>query len=189
MQYIQVTSHIRRCPFMHRVLTLFTIFCHINKRVLLVTSCLLPWITKPIQTGNWGLLLKERICSKRSKYSYLKVDLLLRIAKLLPIHLYQINGTHTSTYRWKVNCCMDIIHSSAPVAKWVKRWPTDLAVPSSIPARGKIFSTVNGAPLHTAFIINLSSSWYDWNTVEKDVKSQVIHPSIVRLPFLQVWKF
>ena len=41
--------------------------------------------------------------------------------------------------------------SGAPVAQWVKRWPTDLAVPSSIPARGKIFSTINGAPLHTAF--------------------------------------
>ena len=39
----------------------------------------------------------------------------------------------------------------APVAQWVKRWPTDLAVPSSIPARGEIFSTVNGVPLHTAF--------------------------------------
>ena len=39
----------------------------------------------------------------------------------------------------------------APVAQWVKRWPSDLAVPSSISARGEIFSTVNGAPLHTAF--------------------------------------
>ena len=25
----------------------------------------------------------------------------------------------------------------APVAQWVKRWPTDLAVPSSIPTRGE----------------------------------------------------
>ena len=39
----------------------------------------------------------------------------------------------------------------APVAQWVKRWPTDLAGPSSIPARGEIFSTVNGVQLHTAF--------------------------------------
>ena len=39
----------------------------------------------------------------------------------------------------------------APIAQWVKRWPTDLAVQSSIPARGRIFSTVNGVPLHTAF--------------------------------------
>ena len=39
----------------------------------------------------------------------------------------------------------------AAVAQWVKHWTTDLAVPSSIPARGKIFSTVNGALLHTAF--------------------------------------
>ena len=33
----------------------------------------------------------------------------------------------------------------------VKRWPTDLTVPSSIPAQDKIFSTVNRVPLHTAF--------------------------------------
>ena len=49
----------------------------------------------------------------------------------------------------------------------------------SILARGEIFSTVNGAPLHTAFhyqppivLIWLKHSW----KVEK--KSQVIHPSI-----------
>ena len=35
------------------------------------------------------------------------------------------------------------------MAQWVKRWSTDLAVPSSIPTRGEIFSTVNGVPLHT----------------------------------------
>ena len=38
----------------------------------------------------------------------------------------------------------------APVAQWVKRWPTDLAVPSSIPTQCEILSTVNGVPLHTA---------------------------------------
>ena len=43
----------------------------------------------------------------------------------------------------------------APVAQWVKRWPTDLAVPSSCTARGEIFSTVNGIPLHTAFHYHL----------------------------------
>ena len=37
------------------------------------------------------------------------------------------------------------------VAQWVKRWPFDLAVPSSSPARGEIFLTVNGVPSHTAF--------------------------------------
>ena len=39
----------------------------------------------------------------------------------------------------------------ATVAQRVKRWSADLAVPNSIPARGRIFSTVNGVPLHTAF--------------------------------------
>ena len=35
------------------------------------------------------------------------------------------------------------------MAQWFKCWLTDLAVPSSIPTRGEIFSTVNGVPLLT----------------------------------------
>ena len=51
--------------------------------------------------------------------------------------------------RWL--CPGTSISVRAPVAKWIKHWSTDLAVPSSSPARGDIFSTVNGVPLHTAF--------------------------------------
>ena len=42
--------------------------------------------------------------------------------------------------------------AGAPVAQWVKRWPTNLAdrVRSSL-TRGEIFSTINGVPLHAAF--------------------------------------
>ena len=39
----------------------------------------------------------------------------------------------------------------ALVAQWVKRWPTDLVVPSLSPAEGEIFSTITGIPLHIAF--------------------------------------
>ena len=39
----------------------------------------------------------------------------------------------------------------SPVAQWAKRWPTDLAIPSSMPARVEIFPVVNGIPLHMAF--------------------------------------
>ena len=39
----------------------------------------------------------------------------------------------------------------ALVAQWGKGWPTDLAVPSSSPAQGKIFQTVKRVPLHTVF--------------------------------------
>ena len=46
----------------------------------------------------------------------------------------------------------------APVTQWVKRWPTVLAVPSSNPVRGEIFSTVNGFHYTQPFIINLSLS-------------------------------
>ena len=35
----------------------------------------------------------------------------------------------------------------APVGQRVERWPTDLAVLSSSPVRGKIFLTVKGVPL------------------------------------------
>ena len=36
------------------------------------------------------------------------------------------------------------LFKAAPVAQWVKRWPTDLVVL-------EIFSIVNGVPLHTGF--------------------------------------
>ena len=42
----------------------------------------------------------------------------------------------------------------APVAQWAKCWPTVLAILSSSPARGEMFSTINGVPLHTAFHYN-----------------------------------
>ena len=41
----------------------------------------------------------------------------------------------------------------SPVAQWIKGWPTDLAAPSSSPAQGEIFSTVNGVPLQTTFFV------------------------------------
>ena len=65
----------------------------------------------------------------------------------------------------------------APVAQWVKRWPTNLAVPSSIPARGRLFSTANG--VYIAHSFSLSTSHCPDMTeilLKKDVKSQVIHP-------------
>ena len=31
--------------------------------------------------------------------------------------------------------------TGAQVAKWIKHWPTDLAVPGSSPTRGELFST------------------------------------------------
>ena len=41
--------------------------------------------------------------------------------------------------------------SGASIIQWAKRWPSDLTVASSSPARGEIFSAVNGVPLHTSF--------------------------------------
>ena len=46
----------------------------------------------------------------------------------------------------------------ARLAQWVKHWPVGLAVPSSSPARGGIFTTVNGDLLHTAFRYQFFSS-------------------------------
>ena len=45
--------------------------------------------------------------------------------------------------------CQNMCHTDAfieffgaSIAQWVKCWPTDLAVPSSSPSQGEIFSTV-----------------------------------------------
>ena len=65
----------------------------------------------------------------------------------------------------------------APVAQWVKRWPTDLAdrVRSSL----EVKSSQPLTKFHCTqpFIIILTLSWHDRNTVKKDVRSQVILPS------------
>ena len=46
-----------------------------------------------------------------------------------------------------------IIPVGAQVAHWVKRWPIGLVVPSSILARGEIFSTSNRPDL-TEILLN-----------------------------------
>ena len=56
------------------------------------------------------------------------------------------------------------------MAQWVKRWPTDLAVPSSIPTRGEISSTVNGV----AKSLSLSNS-HRPDTTEILLKRSSIH--------------
>ena len=63
-------------------------------------------------------------------------------------------------------------------AQWVKRWPTDLAVVGSSPPEARIFPVVIGVLLHTAIHYHLLIDLIYWNTVEKDVKSQGIHPPI-----------
>ena len=80
------------------------------------------------------------------------------------------------TPTWNYCPCRSLLfsHPGALLAQWVKRWPTDIVVPGSSPAQGEIFSTVNGVPLHQPFIVFSPSSWYDRNTVEKDVNLQVI---------------
>ena len=57
-----------------------------------------------------------------------------------------------NTYIFK---CYFPDYAGAPVAQWVKRWLTDLAVPSSSPTQGEIFSTVNELHCTQPFIINL----------------------------------
>ena len=46
-----------------------------------------------------------------------------------------------------------LLVSGAPVAQWVKCWPTDLAVVSSSPAppEARVFLIANGVPLHISF--------------------------------------
>ena len=51
---------------------------------------------------------------------------------------------------WLLNS-MSLSAVRSLVVQWVKCWPTDLAVVSLCTARGEIFSTKNGIPLHTTF--------------------------------------
>ena len=51
---------------------------------------------------------------------------------------------------WKIKENYFESSSKPQEPRWLS-WPTDLAVPGSIPAQKEIFSTVNWVPLHTAF--------------------------------------
>ena len=51
---------------------------------------------------------------------------------------------------------LETTSKQAPVAQWVKRWPTDLAVVSSSPARGEdLFNRKRGSIAHS---LSLSSA-------------------------------
>ena len=52
---------------------------------------------------------------------------------------------------WSEKNSTDPVQVRAPVAHWVKRWTTDLAVASLSTTQGEIFSTVKGLPLRAAF--------------------------------------
>ena len=96
----------------------------------------------------------------------------LKYLNMPAIHHRYISANYLQTFQlfifsseFNVIICPIIVSSNcayafytvtgAPVAQCVKCWPTDLAVLSSIPARGEIFSLVNGVPVHS---LSLSTS-------------------------------
>ena len=68
--------------------------------------------------------------------------------------------------------------TGAHIAQWVKSCPTDLVDRVRFQLRAKSSQPWMEFPCTQPFIINLQLSRYDWNTIEKDVKSHVIYPSI-----------
>ena len=58
---------------------------------------------------------------------------------------------HLQTTQYYINPTYFYTSSGAPIAQWVKRWPTDLG--SWVQAQGETFSTVNGVPLHKMVLI------------------------------------
>ena len=75
-------------------------------------------------------------------------------------------------------CISDFLFDRGPlIAQWVKRWPADLAVPGLGPTWGWDLFNDKWVPFCTQpVIITHTLSWYDWNTVEREVKLQ--EPSI-----------
>ena len=103
------------------------------------------------------------VCAKLCMFMLLNLPTEARLNCFISVGVYNKkviesvlgNIRHSFIWRRRTRKLVRPSPYGAPVAQWVKRWPTDLAVPSSIPARGEIFSTVNGVPLHTAFHYHL----------------------------------
>ena len=80
--------HIRKL-WIYKVYRFYDFLPLLQRKMALVASCLIPWVMNPFK---WGLLLKERICSCRSKFLSIKVDPIengdktkLKMAELLPV--------------------------------------------------------------------------------------------------------
>ena len=98
------------------------------------------------QTCISGHIYEVLIILRITVYFYSAINLF----SLCPYSLYQTVLLKSSSHLACFLVHLARMAIGAPVTQWVKCWPTDLAVPSSIPARGEIFSTVNAVPLHTA---------------------------------------
>ena len=110
------------------VITIFSsnhLFCHFMKVIFMKVLLFEHILCK------WSIYLNK--CEDRS-----------RCIRYKPITLYAL-------YQYLVNQRIYTTAYGAPVAQWVKRWPTNLAVVSSSLARGEIFSTVNWVSVHTPF--------------------------------------
>ena len=125
------------------------------KRVELVEiqSCLIVLPQKrPVGINHEKKNEKKKYANRISIYSENGADLSNCMSLSASLHILD--------YIVKSNCSIvrtiELIDFELPffgvqVAHWIKRWPADLAVPGSSPARSEIFSTVNGVPLHIAF--------------------------------------
>ena len=101
------------------------------------------WGEKYIHS-NLSLICSYGIFSKGLKNEF-ETAVVNKPSEFEPLKFYYITQMKGGAHPSPIAPCR------ALVAQWVKCWSTDLAVPSSIPARGRIFSTVFGVPLYIAF--------------------------------------
>ena len=103
--------------------------------------------------------LESRAFTSQSHYPCAPPPTLLLLPQMLnthePLGFIHRNRLREGRKKLYLQLCSHMEPQSrvrgTPVAQLVKRWPTVLAVPSSSPARGEIFSTANKVSLHTAF--------------------------------------
>ena len=86
-------------------------------------------------------------------YPFSLITILIVRMKMQIIRRVHVQGKHLFLFLF---CPCSLKGLEAPVAQWVKPWPTDLAVPGSRPAEDETFSTENGTLLHTAFLYHPS---------------------------------
>ena len=116
--------------------------------------------------------------------------------KVQPIYLKKLAVIIIFILIWKLgnNCrwLSELYRSSD--TQCVKCWPTDLVVLSLSSARGIVFPTVNGVPLHAAFqyqlliiLIWLKYCWKGCKIARRPSIPNCANPDLCKCTFCSIW--
>lgn len=163
-------------------------------------SCLPALFQKGNNFGDFLFASLDDLSHPKWPFSDRIIIIAIQLTYICKAHFYKVSAlskknwwSHHKTAGntvWPFSAVLSFHESGAPVAQWLKRWPTDLAVPGSSPARGGSNSNRNqGSIAHSHSF--LSAYRPDINEIllkRRQISKSSVHPSILlRVKYLYMY--